>query len=163
MAGCWELNDEQWAVVEPILRPARRADNRGRPWHDTRAVLNGALWVLGTGAQWRELPSRAPKGSFAVGPTRRGKGTKIVAVAADNSFLSPYLSKALRLPSASLWKRSLPDQLPARLIGDKAYDSDPLDQKLADQYGIEMIAPNRRRRSRTQDVESSAAIAAAGR
>jgi transposase len=44
------------------------------------------------------------------------------------------------------------DQLPARLIGDKAYDSDPLDQKLADEYGIEMIAPNRRgRRRRTQD------------
>jgi len=32
------------------------------------------------------------------------------------------------------------DQLPARLIGDKAYDSDPLDQKLATEYNIEMIA-----------------------
>ena len=43
MAGRWELTDEQWEVVEPILRPARRKDNRGRPWHDTRAVLNGVL------------------------------------------------------------------------------------------------------------------------
>jgi hypothetical protein len=43
------------------------------------------------------------------------------------------------------------DELPARLIGDKAYDSDPRDQKLVDEYGIEMIAPNRRRRSETQD------------
>jgi transposase len=43
------------------------------------------------------------------------------------------------------------DELPARLIGDKAYDSDPLDQKLADECGIDMIAPNRRRRSKTQD------------
>ena len=44
------------------------------------------------------------------------------------------------------------DQLPAKLIGDKAYDSDPLDQKLATEYGIEMIAPNRRgRRRMTQD------------
>jgi transposase len=44
------------------------------------------------------------------------------------------------------------DQLPARLIGDKAYDSDPLDQKLATEYGVEMIAPNRRgRKRRTQD------------
>ncbi len=32
------------------------------------------------------------------------------------------------------------DELPARLIGDKAYDSDPLDQQLAEQ-GIDMIAP----------------------
>jgi transposase len=30
------------------------------PGQDTRAVLNGVLWVLGTGAQWRELPSRYP-------------------------------------------------------------------------------------------------------
>lgn len=60
MAGRWELNEEQWAVVEPVLRPIRRADNRGRPWHDTRAVLNGVLWVLGTGAQWREMPEKYP-------------------------------------------------------------------------------------------------------
>jgi hypothetical protein len=43
-------------------------------------------------------------------------------------FLSPYLCKALGQPSASLWKRfslgSFLDELPARLTGDKAYDSD---------------------------------------
>jgi transposase len=33
------------------------------------------------------------------------------------------------------------DELPQRLIGDKAYDSDPLDAELANQ-GIDMIAPN---------------------
>ena len=33
------------------------------------------------------------------------------------------------------------DHLPARLIGDKAYDSDPLDRRLHEEYGIEMIAP----------------------
>ena len=60
MAGRWELTEEQWEVVEPVLRPERRSDNRGRPWHDTRAVLNGVLWVLGTGAQWRELPEKYP-------------------------------------------------------------------------------------------------------
>jgi hypothetical protein len=43
------------------------------------------------------------------------------------------------------------DELPARLIGDKAYDSDRLDEKLKKQYSIELIAPNRRRRGKTQD------------
>ena len=43
------------------------------------------------------------------------------------------------------------DELPARLIGDKAYDSDKLDQALAEQYDIELIAPNRRNRGKTQD------------
>jgi transposase len=43
------------------------------------------------------------------------------------------------------------DELPARLIGDKAYDSDKLDRRLKQEYDIEMIAPNRSRRSTTQD------------
>jgi transposase len=60
MRGRWELSDAQWQLVEPILRPKRRSDGRGRPWQDTRAVLNGILWVLGTGAQWRELPRKYP-------------------------------------------------------------------------------------------------------
>ena len=55
------------------------------------------------------------------------------------------------------------DKLPARLIGDKAYDSDPLDQKLAADYDIEMIAPNRRKRStdagRTQTPPLPASLA----
>jgi transposase len=56
MAKRWELNDEQWVVVEPVLQPEPRPDNRGRPWHDARSAMNGVLRVLRTGAQWRELP-----------------------------------------------------------------------------------------------------------
>jgi transposase len=60
MAGRWELTDKQWELVEPILRPRRRQDNRGRPRHDTRAVLDGVLWILGNGAQWAEMPAKYP-------------------------------------------------------------------------------------------------------
>lgn len=60
MRGRWELSEAQWKLIEPILRPQPRSDGRGRPWQDTRAVLNGILWVLGTGAQWRELPNKYP-------------------------------------------------------------------------------------------------------
>lgn len=42
------------------------------------------------------------------------------------------------------------DGFPERLIGDKAYDSDQLDITLM-AAGIEMIAPNRAKRSKTQD------------
>ena len=42
-------------------------------------------------------------------------------------------------------------QLPRRLIGDRGYDSDPLDLTLRQRYGIEMIAPNRARRRPTHD------------
>jgi len=53
---------------------------------------------------------------------------------------------------ADTLKASFVEGIPQRLIGDKAYDSDPLDQTLKEQ-GIEMIAPHRRNRSKpkTQD------------
>src|SRR6202790_126217 len=54
------LTDAQWAVLEPLFRPKRRKDGRGRPWQDTRAVLNGVFWVLRTGAAWHDLPRRYP-------------------------------------------------------------------------------------------------------
>jgi transposase len=60
MQGRWEVSDEQWALLEPILRSKRRPDGKGRPPKDPRAVLNGVLWILGTGAQWREMPPKYP-------------------------------------------------------------------------------------------------------
>ena len=56
-----DLTDEQWAMLEPLIsKPPRRPDRRGRPWRDARQVLNGVLWVLRTGAPWRDLPGRYP-------------------------------------------------------------------------------------------------------
>ncbi len=40
---------------------------------------------------------------------------------------------------------------PDVLLGDKAYDSDGLDNRLLNVYGTELIAPNRKRRTKTQD------------
>ena len=49
--------------------------------------------------------------------------------------------------------RSFAPQLPQNLLGDLAYDSDPLDQKLKEKYGINLIAPHKcnRRKPATQD------------
>jgi transposase len=57
-----ELTDEQWAVLAPLIPPpARRADGRGRPVeHDDRAVMDGVLWILRTGAAWSDLPNEFP-------------------------------------------------------------------------------------------------------
>jgi transposase len=54
------------------------------------------------------------------------------------------------LVEATLAERHVAD-LPKRLIGDKAYDSDLLDERLQQDQGIELIAPNRRKRKKTQD------------
>jgi transposase len=56
-----DLTNEQWGLLRRLLpRLPRRKDGRGRPWKDSRAVLDGILWVLSTGAQWKALPERYP-------------------------------------------------------------------------------------------------------
>jgi transposase len=46
MARREELTDEQWAIIAPLIpEPPRREDGRGRPWKDSREVINGILWV----------------------------------------------------------------------------------------------------------------------
>jgi len=90
-----------------------------------------------------------------VGKTKRGKGTKLMAVA-DRSGLPVAASVACATPhEVTLVQATLDErfvkELPERLIGDKAYDSDGLDADLAAQ-GVEMIAPHRRdRKVATQD------------
>ena len=50
----YELTDAQWRRLKPLLPPER--PRTGRPNHDHRTILNGILWVLRTGAPWRDLP-----------------------------------------------------------------------------------------------------------
>lgn len=54
-----DLTNEQWEHVDAILPvDPVRPDGRGRPWSDRRKALNGALWILRTGAPWQDLPTR---------------------------------------------------------------------------------------------------------
>jgi Putative transposase of IS4/5 family (DUF4096) len=55
-----DLTDQQWTIIEPLFEEKRRPDGRGRPWRDARAVLNGVLWVLRTGAPCHDLPDLLP-------------------------------------------------------------------------------------------------------
>lgn len=54
-----ELTDEQWEQLKPLLPPQQA--RTGRPNLDHRTILNGILWILKTGAPWRDLPERYGK------------------------------------------------------------------------------------------------------
>lgn len=52
-----DLSDAQWERLGPLL-PPQKSGKPGRPYKDHRTVLNGILWIVRTGAPWRDLPER---------------------------------------------------------------------------------------------------------
>ena len=53
-----ELTDRQWNQIEALFPQRARPGKAGRPPSDHRPIVNGILWVLHTGAPWRDLPER---------------------------------------------------------------------------------------------------------
>lgn len=52
----WRVPDELWERVEPLLPRDRASKRGGRPRADRRRVLDGVLYVLRTGCQWKAAP-----------------------------------------------------------------------------------------------------------
>ena len=101
--------------------------------------------------------SKARGGGDGVGCTRVGKGVKIMVlvdarglpVAVDTMSAAPHECTLVQ----GLFDFMLTEEMPERIIGDKAYDSDPLDGAMEDE-GVELIAPhraNRKPENTTQD------------
>lgn len=53
-----DLTNAEWALVEPMIRPAKRGGRRRSV--DVREVLNAIFYVLSTGCQWNALPRDLP-------------------------------------------------------------------------------------------------------
>jgi len=61
--GLREIPDDLWELIEPILPPDKPAGTNGRPRVPNRTVLNGILYVLRTGCQWKMVPRQYSSGS----------------------------------------------------------------------------------------------------
>lgn len=56
-----DLTERQWMHIQPLIpEPKRKPGGIGRPPRDPREVLDGILWILRTGAPWKDLPERYP-------------------------------------------------------------------------------------------------------
>jgi transposase len=132
-----------------VCQDSRRASRRSGATRQARPV----------GGIHRRFLLGSQKRGPAVGKTKRGKGSKIMAIADSHG-----LPLAAMVASASPHEVTLVDEtldaawterLPDRLVGDKAYDSDALDSRLLEERGVELISPHRsNRRSVTQDGRS---------
>src|SRR5438093_5224705 len=107
-------------------------------------------WNRLGGSLHRRQLRRREKGGPKVGKTRRGKGTKWMAVVDGHGLplgITIESASAAEVRLAEDPIRAIPGhKLPERIIGDKAYDSDGLAARLWDRYGIELIAPHRSNR-----------------
>ena len=52
----FELTDKQWERLKPLLPPQK--PRTGRPARDHRQIVNAILWIIRSGAPWRDLPER---------------------------------------------------------------------------------------------------------
>jgi len=115
---------------------------------------------------WRHRPERGfyrwnlcsgKKRGDGVGKTKKGKGTKIMGltdafglpIAIDATSANPH---EVTLVEDTLDACFL-EKVPEKIIGDRAYDSDKLDKRLAEERDVEMVAPHKNNRVKpaTQD------------
>jgi transposase len=95
-----DVTDAEWALVGPLIPPAKRGG--GKRTVEMRAVVNGLMYVLSTGCQWRAIPKDLPP-----------KSTVVLGVKCNDTFYSWGKANAVagtekeiadRLP-LSAWKR----------------------------------------------------------
>jgi len=141
------------AAIRSIPNRASTVPELGGLWSDRKGVVGAGprpQKPRRTGSErmlcGRDVCSGQKRGRL-VGKTKRGKGTKIMGIADGHGLPIALRTESaspaeVKLVSQTLDERVV-DEAPERLIGDKAYDSDRLDEELREEYGTEMIAPHR--------------------
>lgn len=59
----WDVPEDLWQKIQPLLPPEKQPGTPGRPPIDARTILNGILYVLRTGCQWKAVPEQFGSGS----------------------------------------------------------------------------------------------------
>ncbi len=59
----WRIPDDLWSRIQPLLPPEKPPGTNGRPVVPFRTVMDGILYVLRTGCQWKALPKEFGSGS----------------------------------------------------------------------------------------------------
>jgi transposase len=166
-AVLWILNTgAQWHMLPQCYPNYKTVHRRFQNWcrnEVLRAVLTDLANTLRDEGAIDESEcfidatfSSAKGGGEQIGKTKRGKGVKIMAIVDRHGLPLAVSTHAANHHEVTLVQLSFDfymiEAKPDNLIGDRAYDSDPLDEQLREQ-GIEMIAPHKsnRKKRKTQD------------
>ena len=86
------LNDAQWAIIEPFT--LGKKSDPGQTGRDPRLFMEAVLWIVRTGAQWRELPEEFDKETYKwrhlienyFGKLKENRGIAMRSCKTDQSF-----------------------------------------------------------------------------
>lgn len=167
-AVLWILNTgAQWHMLPQCYPNYKTVHRRFQQWCREEVLRNVLTDLANTLREQGEIDEResfidamfasAKGGGEGIGLTKRGKGVKIMGIVDRNGLPLAVSTHAANHHEVTLVQLSFEfymiEAKPEKLIGDRAYDSDKLDEELRAE-GIEMIAPhrnNRLERNKTQD------------
>lgn len=166
-AVLWILNTgAQWHMLPQYYPNYKTVHRRFQNWCRNDVLRDILVALANTLRQKGEIDERecfidgmfapAKGGGSGVGYTKRGKGVKIMGIVDRHGLPLSVSTHAANHHEVTLVQLSFDfymiEAKPENLIGDKAYDSDQLDDDLREK-GIEMIAPHRknRKKRKTQD------------
>src|SRR5438132_6565759 len=165
-AVLWMLNTgAQWHLLPQCYPHDKTVHRRFQQWCEREVLREILTQLANTLREQGEIDERecfidatfasAKGGGDEIGKTRRGKGVKILAIVDRHGLPLSVSTHAANHHEVTLVQLSFDfymiEAKPQYLIGDKAYDSDALDESLK-QQGIEMISPHRSNRTlKTQD------------
>jgi transposase len=166
-AVLWILNTgAQWHMLPQCFPNYKTVHRRFQSWcrnevlRDVLADLANTLREEGSIDESESFIdatfASAKGGGGGIGPTKRGKGVKIMGIVDRHGLPLAVSTHAANHHEVTLVQLTFDfymiEAKPENLIGDRAYDSDKLDEELRED-GVEMIAPHRsnRKRRKTQD------------
>ena len=167
-AVLWILNTgAQWHMLPQCYPNYKTVHRRFQQWCTSEVLRNILTDLANTLREQGGIDEResfidamfcsAKGGGDGVGKTKRGKGVKIMGIVDRNGLPIAVTTHAANHHEVTLVQLTFDfymiEAKPEKLIGDKAYDSDDLDEHLGKE-GIEMIAPhrtNRLKKNKTQD------------
>lgn len=166
-AVLWILNTgAQWHMLPQSFPNYKTVHRRFQQWCRSEVLRTVLTELANTLREQGDIDERecfidatfasAKGGGDSIGKTKRGKGVKIMGIVDRNGLPLAVCTHAANHHEVTLVQLTFDfymiEAKPEKLIGDKAYDSDDLDDDLREQ-GIDMIAPHRsnRRKANTQD------------
>lgn len=166
-AVLWILNTgAQWHMLPQCYPNYKTVHRRFQAWCNDNVIRDIMIDLANTLRDQDALDesecfidatfASAKGGGDQIGLTKRGKGVKIMAIVDKHGLPLSVTTHAANHHEVTLVQLSLDfymiEAKPDNLIGDKAYDSDKLDDELRDQ-GIQIIAPHKQNRikPKTQD------------